>query len=94
MYSGERENDCFMALGWTPDGQRVRGRPKTTWRRTVERERNKAGWKSWNVKPRQWYRTESVGLMRMCRPYAPTGMGRIIIIDDESLFLPAYIQAI
>ena len=24
-------------------------RPKTTWRRTVERERNKAGWKSWNV---------------------------------------------
>ena len=45
----EGENDCFAALGWTPEGRRARGRPKTTWRRTVERERNKAGWKSWNV---------------------------------------------
>ena len=41
--------DCFTALGLTPKGRRARGRPKTTWRRTVERERNKAGWKSWNV---------------------------------------------
>jgi len=30
-------------------GERVRQRPKTTWRRTVERERNKATWKIWNV---------------------------------------------
>ena len=36
-------------LGWTPEGRRARGRPKTTWRRTVEQERNKAGWKSWEV---------------------------------------------
>ena len=26
------------ALRWTPDGKRVRGRPKETWKRTVERE--------------------------------------------------------
>ena len=26
------------ALRWTPDGKRMRGRPKETWRRTVERE--------------------------------------------------------
>ena len=45
----EDENDCFTALGWTPEGRRTRGRPKTTWRRTVEKERDKAGWKSWNV---------------------------------------------
>ena len=45
----EGENDCFTALGCTPEGRRVRGRPKTTWRRTVERETKKAGWKSWNV---------------------------------------------
>ena len=32
----EGENDCFTALGWTPEGRRARGRPKTTWRRTVE----------------------------------------------------------
>ena len=45
----EGENDCFTALGWTPEGRRARGRPKTTWRRTVEKERSKAGWKSWEV---------------------------------------------
>ena len=37
----EGENDCFTALGWTPEAQNVRGRPKTTWRRTVERERER-----------------------------------------------------
>ena len=37
-------------LGWTPEGRRARGRPKTTWRRTVEKDsRNKGGWKSWEV---------------------------------------------
>ena len=56
------ENDCFTALGWTPEGQRARGRPKTTWRRTVEKERDKikqggrAG--MWS---RQRRETESVG---------------------------------
>ena len=45
----EGENDCFTALGWTPKCRRARGRPKTTWRRTVEKERNKSGWKSWEV---------------------------------------------
>ena len=33
----EGENDCFTELGWTPEGGMVRGRPQTTWRRTVER---------------------------------------------------------
>ena len=37
-------NDCFTALAWTPEGRRARGRTKTTWRRTVEKERNKAEW--------------------------------------------------
>ena len=40
----EGENDCFTAVGWTPEGRRARGRPKTTWRRTVEKERTKAQW--------------------------------------------------
>ena len=26
------------AIHWTPDGKRKRGRPKTTWRRTVDQE--------------------------------------------------------
>ena len=32
------ENDCKVALSWAPEGKRRRGRPKTTWRRTVEKE--------------------------------------------------------
>ena len=42
------DNDCVSALTWTPEGRRKRGRPKTTWRRTVEKERSKAGWQSWS----------------------------------------------
>ena len=44
----ERDSDCTVALGWAPEGKRKRGRPKTTWRRMVEAERNGAGWKTWN----------------------------------------------
>lgn len=39
----EGENDCLAALGGMPEGQRMRGKPKATWRRTVKKERNKAG---------------------------------------------------
>ena len=49
MNSGAGVNNCFMVLGWTPEDGGVGGRPKTTWGRTVKRERGKAGWKSWNV---------------------------------------------
>ena len=41
------DNDCVTALTWTPEGKRKWGRPKTTWRRTVEKERSEAGWQSW-----------------------------------------------
>ena len=46
-YSGEGVNDCSTALRWTLEGPRAKGRPKTSWRRTVRRERGKAGWRSW-----------------------------------------------
>ena len=36
-----------VALTWAPEGKRKRGRPKETWRRTVEKERNKLGFGSW-----------------------------------------------
>ena len=36
-----------IALTWTPEGRRKRGRPKETWRRTVERERGELGFKGW-----------------------------------------------
>ena len=37
------------ALTWTPVGRRKRGRPKETYRRTVERERNQMGFQSWGA---------------------------------------------
>ena len=33
-----------VALRWTPDDKQKRGRPKETWRRTVEREMGEQGW--------------------------------------------------
>ena len=72
-------NDCFTALWWTTEGRRERGSPKTTWRRTVEKEQNKAGWKSW---PKRLHKTESVD-QTVWRPYAPTGTMRLE--DDECL---------
>ena len=36
-------NDCFTALGWTPEGRKERVKTETTWRRTAEKERFKGG---------------------------------------------------
>ena len=37
------------ALTWTPVGRRKRGRPKETFRRTVEKERDQLGLQSWGA---------------------------------------------
>ena len=39
----DANNNCRIALTWTPEGRRKRGRPKESWRRTVERERMQLG---------------------------------------------------
>ena len=36
-----------VALSWAPNGKRKRGRPRETWRRTVERERAEMKSTSW-----------------------------------------------
>ena len=43
------DNSCLprVALTWAPEGKRKRGRPKETWRRTVEKERIAMGFNSW-----------------------------------------------
>ena len=41
----EGVNDSFVVLGWTPECQRARRRPKTV----KGKERGKAIWKSWIV---------------------------------------------
>ena len=44
----DRENKCSIAMTRAPEVRRKRGRPKTTWRRTVEQERNEMGLRSWD----------------------------------------------
>ena len=68
----EPNNDCRTALTWTPKGRRKRGRPRTTWRRTAEREREKAGWKDWSEVVKLQPLTEMVGGV-VLRPYVPHG---------------------
>ena len=40
----DKNSKCETALTWTPKGKRKVGRPKTTWRPTVENERRVLGW--------------------------------------------------
>ena len=42
----DQKDDCNIAMAWAPEGKRKGGRQKTTWRRTVEKERKDAGWRS------------------------------------------------
>ena len=59
------DNDCRTAMAQAPEGYRWQGRPRTTWRRTAEKERERAGWRSWS---------EVSTANRVSRPYAPFGM--------------------
>ena len=43
------EDDTKIAMTWTPEGKRKRGRPKETWRRTAEKERDEMRWQSWRA---------------------------------------------
>ena len=43
----DKEVNPRIALTWTPEGKRRRGRPRETWRRTVEKERHTLGFNSW-----------------------------------------------
>ena len=42
-----KDEHTKIALSWTPQGKRSRGRPRETWRRTAERERKEYGFTSW-----------------------------------------------
>ena len=43
----DNNRNAKIALDWTPEGKRRRGRPKETWRRTVEKDRKQLGFDSW-----------------------------------------------
>ena len=44
------QNNCYCqtAMSWVPEGRRKAGRPRTTWRRTIEKERKQLRWGSWS----------------------------------------------
>ena len=42
----KREENTKVAMTWAPERKRKKGRPKETWWRTVERERQEMGWSS------------------------------------------------
>ena len=70
------DDDRNVALGWKPEGHRRVGRPNMTWRRMIEKERDRAGWKSWTDVRRRERLIEVNGKL-MSRPYAPHGVERI-----------------
>ena len=45
---GQQQLIARIAMRWTPEGKRSRGRPKTTWRRTVEKGLRELNY-SWNT---------------------------------------------
>ena len=47
MLRKEKNDDCMVAMEWQLEGKRKVGRPKTTWRRTVEKESRQERWTSW-----------------------------------------------
>ena len=47
IFVRRNRQDPRVAMRWTPAGKRKRGRPKLTWRRSVEKEMKAVGW-SWN----------------------------------------------
>ena len=70
----EPNNDCRTALTWAPEGRRKRGRPRTTWRRTAEREREKEKKRDGRtgVRYKGQRLAEMVGGI-VLRPYVPHG---------------------
>ena len=63
-----QNDNSRVALTWTPEGRRKRGRPRTTWRRSAEAERNELGWQTWGeagiaAKDRERWRSMLTSLM-------------------------------
>ena len=37
----DQNNNCNIAMTWTPEGKRTRGRPKTAWRQKRDGDRER-----------------------------------------------------
>ena len=38
----DQNNDCNTAMTWAPEGNKRRGKPKTNWRRRVEKKKKES----------------------------------------------------
>ena len=71
----DRNNNIRRALIWIPEGVTSRGRPRETWRRTVEHERKEMGGGIVELQKR-WQKKDQSG--EVCAsPYVPQGTKRI-----------------
>ena len=73
----EPRNISRTALYWTPEGKRKQGRPKKTWRRTVEGEL-KTLHHTWGPF-KNWPRTDRSGV-NLLPPYMPAGIVGIFLL--------------
>ena len=46
--AGQQSKAGQKAMTLAPEGRQRRGRPTKTWSRTVEKERERTGWRSWS----------------------------------------------
>ena len=72
----DRNNHRNIAMTWAPEGKRKKGRPKTTWRRTVAKESREAGWSSWD-EARVTAADTKINGGTLWRPYVPPGAQKI-----------------
>ena len=70
-------------MTWAPEGNRRRGRPKTTWRRTVEKEKKRRD-RNHGTKFGLKQLTENSG-KTLCRPYVARVTKRIVEVPQVVL---------
>ena len=64
------DNDCRTAMMWVPEGRPKWGTPQTC-RRTADKERERAGWRSWS---REGMSTAATYRATVLRLYVPLGV--------------------
>jgi len=66
----------MVAMEWQPEGKKKEGRPKTAWRRTVEKRIQVREVDQLGGSQGRRQRKTGLGGERKLQPYAPHGAGR------------------
>jgi len=73
VFRMQKKRHPYAALKWNPSGKREAGRPRETWRRTMEREMAELG-KTWHEL--KYLAQDRSGWQKLVCAYAPQGAGR------------------